>query len=684
MRPEILAPVGGQEQLLAAVRSGANAVYLGSKNFNARRNAENFDEPSLAQTVQYCHGRGVAVHITLNTLVTDAEQERLIAEIALIAQSGADAVIIQDLGVAKLVRRCCPTLPMHASTQLSVHNVAGALLLRELGFARLVLARELSAAEIREIKEKSGLEVEIFVHGALCMSMSGSCYLSSLLGERSGNRGLCAQPCRLDFTAPDGRPFALSLKDLSLMERMDEVVSLGVDSLKIEGRMKRPEYVAAAVTACKQALEGVQPDMERLQAVFSRGGFTDGYFAGQRTTQMFGYRTREDVTAAAGVLGELAGLYRGENPVVPVDITFAATADAPCVLTLTDGTHTLTVRGDTPQTAQNRPTDEALVRRGVEKLGGTPFFLRGLSVALAPGIMVPMSMMNTMRKEAAEKLLALRETAVPHAFAPPPPAASKPKQKVGTLGLKIRLESYPQLTPTVKSAAQMITLPLNELYSHQELLAELGDRLAAEVPLLVFPQDEADVVEKLAELKKQGLQTAVAGSQGGIGLIKTAGLSCGGDYSLNILNSTALGAYEAMGLAAATLSFENSMKSARQMEANIPVGVIGYGYLPVMTFRNCPARTAKGCGDCNGTTYITDRRGDRFPLLCRQKAYTQLLNPVPLYLGDKQSTLHGLSFAMLYFTVESPAAVEELLGLWQSGAAYPGRRTGGLYYRELL
>lgn len=681
---EILAPVGGKEQLLAAVRSGANAVYLGSKGFNARRNADNFDEDGLPEAVRYCHARGVAVHVTLNTLITDNETEKLIDEIRLIAQSGADAVIIQDMGVAALVRQCCPTLAMHASTQLSVHSVAGALFMRRMGFSRLVLARELSASEIKEIKDKSGLEVEVFVHGALCMSMSGNCYLSSLLGERSGNRGLCAQPCRLEFTAK-GREYALSLKDLSLIERMDELVAAGVDSIKIEGRMKRPEYVAAAVTACKQALSAQHPDMEKLQAVFSRSGFTDGYFAGNLGPHMFGYRRKEDVTAAATVLGELASSYRGENPLIPIDMSFIMEGDYPVTLTVTDGVHRITIQGEVAQQAINRPTDLALVRRGLEKLGGTPFYLRELTAEIADGLMLPVSAINALRKEAAESLLEQRGQVQPCRFTAPPPRPTLRECMVGsTPQLHLRLERVEQLTALVKNTADRVSLPLWELYGHKELIAQLGDRLIAELPMLIFPKNEAKVSAQLAELSAMGLATVVAGSQGALTLAREAGLAVIGDYSLNILNSVALGEYERQGLSAATVSYECSMKAAKKLDGRIPRGVIGYGYLPVMSFRNCPVRSEKGCGGCKGTETVTDRKGNDFPLLCRQREYTQMLNPIPLYIGDKQEVLRGLSFVTLYFTTETPKQCDELLRLWTGGQPYPGQRTGGLYFRELL
>ena len=343
---EVLAPAGGEEQLIAAVRAGADAVYLGTGSFNARRNAANFDADALKRAVSYCHGREVKVHVTCNTLVTDKELPLLFDEIKNIAASGADAVIVQDLAVAAMFREHCPDMPLHASTQMTIHNAEGAIMAKELGFERAVLAREVSLEEIRSIHERVDIELEAFVHGALCMSVSGQCYLSAMLGGRSGNRGLCAQPCRLNFVS-GGREFALSLKDLSAIEYVRELEAAGISSLKIEGRMKRPEYVAAAVSACRSAVNGEKPDMENLKAVFSRSGFTDGYITGKRTVDMFGIRTKEDVQASAAVLGDIASLYRNERQSVPVDVKIELRADAAIKLTATDGTHTTDVYGDT-------------------------------------------------------------------------------------------------------------------------------------------------------------------------------------------------------------------------------------------------------------------------------------------------------------------------------------------------
>ena len=255
-RPEILAPAGSFDSLIAAVQCGADAVYLGGKGMNARRSAGNFDAEELRRAVEYCHLRDVKVYQTINIVMFQHETDEAIDTIRQAAEAGVDAVLTQDLAIARMVRECAPSLPIHASTQMSIHNIEGVRLCEELGFSRAVLARELTAGEIAAICAATPLEIEVFVHGALCMSVSGQCYLSSMIGGRSGNRGLCAQPCRLPFSADGGGEYALSLKDLSLADRIGELTRMGVASLKIEGRMKRPEYVAAAVTAVRRAREG--------------------------------------------------------------------------------------------------------------------------------------------------------------------------------------------------------------------------------------------------------------------------------------------------------------------------------------------------------------------------------------------------------------------------------------------
>lgn len=680
---EILAPAGGEAQLRAAVLCGADAVYLGLRGFNARAGAENFDENTLPQTVGWCHARGVRVYVTLNTLVTDRELPQWLHSLDAVAAAGVDGVLVQDLGLARIIRQRYPTLPLHASTQMTIHNLAGARLLEEMGFAQVVLARELSKEEIAAICAGTSMRCEVFVHGALCMSVSGQCYLSSVLGERSGNRGRCAQPCRLDFKS-HGRGYALSLKDLTLTDRLRELEALGVASFKIEGRLKRPEYVAAAVTACRQSLAGEVPDLETLRSVFSRSGFTDGYYTAHRDLSMFGTRTREDAAAAAEVLGKLSALTRNEVGRLPVDMVLTMAPGEPATLAVTDGTHRVEVAGEVPQRALTRPTDEELARRALEKCGGTPFYLQSLSCHIAPGLMLPLSALNRLRAAALTALAEARSVVVPYPQAPA--AAGEPAGRARPAGvpqLRCRLAAAAQATPAIRRGAGRLSLPLHELAERPELLETGAERWVAELPAFCAPQQEEAVMRTLRKLKEQGLTAALCGNLGSLLMAREAGLRITGDYGLNIINSPAAQQAAALGCDEITLSFECERNAARNIHSPVPIGVIAYGRLPLMLLRNCPGKTAAGCGDCRGINHITDRRGEDFPLQCQNRQYTHLLNPRPLFLSDRLPEWDFCDFLTLRFTTETPAECDEVLKMYQTGAAPAGSFTRGLYYRTL-
>ena len=674
---------GGEVQLRAAVLCGADAVYLGLRGFNARAGAENFDENTLPQTVGWCHSRGVKVYVTLNTLVTDRELPRWLRSLDAVAAAGVDGVLVQDLGLVRLMRQRYPTLPLLGSTQMSVHNLAGARLLEEMGLYQVVLARELSKEEIAAICAGTSLRCEVFVHGALCMSVSGQCYLSSVLGERSGNRGRCAQPCRLDFKS-HGRSYALSLKDLTLTDRLQELEALGVASFKIEGRLKRPEYVAAAVTACRQSLSGEAPDLETLRSVFSRSGFTDGYYTARRDLSMFGIRTKEDAAASAEVLGRLAALTRNEVGRLPTDMVLTLLPGKPVTLAVTDGTHRVEVAGEVPQTALTRPTDEELARRALEKCGGTPFYLQNLTCHIAPGLMLPLSALNRLRAAALTALAEARSVVIPYPQAPA--AAEEPsgrRRPQGAAELRCRLTAAAQASPAIRRGAGRLSLPLWELAEHPELIESCGGRLLAELPAFCPVEQEETVMRTLRRLKEYGLTAALCGNLGTLLMAREAGLAITGDYGLNIINSPAARQAAEFGCAELTLSFECERTAARSLESPVPLGIIAYGHLPLMLLRNCPGKTAAGCGDCRGVNHITDRRGEDFPLQCGQRQYTHLLNPRPLFLSDRLPEWDFCDFLTLRFTTESPAECDAVLKMYQTGAAPAGAFTRGLYYRSL-
>ena len=676
--PEILAPAGGREQLTAAVRCGADAVYLGAPDFNARRGAENFTDADLREAVRLCHERGVKVYVTLNTLVFDRELPALYATAKTVAEAGADAVLVQDFAVARALRELCPDLPLHASTQMAVHNAAGAELLAKEGLTRVVLARELSLDEIREIRRRTSVELEVFVHGAHCMAASGNCYLSAALGERSGNRGLCAQPCRLDWKSRTGRPFALSLKDMSLLDHAAELCEAGVDSLKIEGRLKRPEYVAAAVTALRRALAGERYDKATLQNVFSRGGFTDGYLLGKRDLTMFGTRTRDDA-ADPSVLKTLAESYKNETHPRTVDFTLRLTAGAPAVLTAESGERSVTVTGDAGETPRTAPLAREIALRSLSKLGGTPFSVGDLTFENPDGLTLSAASLNDLRRRAAEELAAAltAHDRTIHEAKPPVFAAHAP---AAVPAVRVRLERLSQYSDALAGCDALI-LPIDEILARPDEVKRLPVPVTAELPELVYPGREDALRGQLREIKKLGIRDGLAGNLGTLALLKEEGFTVHGGHGLNAANTPALAAYGALGAADMTLSTELTAKAIGALGGDLPRGVLVYGRLPLMWMRACPQKSETGCGDCAGVSFLTDRRGVRFPVLCREKRYSALLNSVPLYAADK--ALPPVDFITLYFTTEEAADCAAVYRKVTAHEPFGGDHTTGLFFRTL-
>ena len=670
---ELLAPAGSWEAMEAAVRAGADAVYLGAGAFNARRRAVNFEldaasPRSLHRAVAFCHARGVGVHLALNTLIREKELPAALDTVRVAAQAGVDALILQDRGLARLIRAAVPTLPLHASTQLTCHTPAGVDRLRADGFSRVVLAREMTKEEIAACAHR-GCELEVFVHGALCMSVSGQCELSALLGGRSGNRGLCAQPCRLPFAAghtPTEGEAALSLKDCSLRAHLPALHEAGVASLKIEGRMKRPEYVAAATASLRRVLDGLSPDEQLeadLQAVFSRHGFTDGYFTGKRDGEMFGTRRYEDVTAGSeAVLSRLRRLYDRELPRVAVTMTLTAAVGEPLVLSVTDGTHTVTVCGNTAEAARTRPTDPARVAEQLKKTGGTPFFADAVTVQVGETAALPLSVVNALRRQALEELLSRRERPASHAYTEPNlPVVPLPD---GLLhGLVARVSRAEQ----IQGNADHWVVPLGTVPA----VASWG----VEIPRGMFGNEER-LRAQLKQAKADGAAFALCGTVGAIPLAVEAGLPPVAGWSLHLTNSQSLSAAAESGVQAAVLSFELTLPQLRFGQQPGNTGVFAYGRQPLMLLRNCPVRAAVGCAACTGG--LTDRKGVTFPVMCAGGC-AELLNSVPLYLADRLTELSDFSFLYLHFTDETPQRVAQVLTEYRVGGSPPDRFTRGMY-----
>ncbi len=677
--PEILAPVGSSEQLLAAVRSGANAVYLGTKSFNARRNADNFDALNLKDAVNYCHAYNIKVYVTLNTIIFDHEKDELYKTIKEVAEAKADAVIVQDFATVKAVKEICPEMPLHASTQMAIHNVSGVKFLEKLGFSRVVLARELSFKEIEKIVKSTTLETEIFVHGAHCMSVSGNCYISAFLGERSGNRGLCAQPCRLDWKI-DNKNFALSLKDMSYIDHLKELESIGVTSFKIEGRMKRPEYVAAAVNACKNAIQSKPYDKELLRAIFSRSGFTDGYLTEKRDINMFGYRKKDDVVSATNdVFKELQALYKNDTPVTPVDMFFSIQKENTVLETTANG---VTVSATT--TGGEVPIKSALsfelCEKNLKKLGGTPYFLNELKFDNPDNLTLSLSTINALRRECVEKLNSELDSVTRQIYDIQPKEVKTEKQ-CKTPTLRARFFEFLQYSPEFNCCEHLI-FPIKEVLLHKEELKEIKDKIIIELPDLVYPFYEDKLLNQLSELKEYGFKNAISGNIGVIEIIKSTGLNAFGGHTLNVANSDSAEFFENNSVKDLTLSVELTARAIDNISTTAKIGAYCYGKLPLMTFRSCPLKSETGCGNCSGKREITDRKNINFPVICHDKMYSVLHNSVPLYICDKIDL--NCDFVTMYFSDESKQECKEFLHLCKNKQSAPFKKTAGLYLREVL
>ena len=690
---ELLAPAGSMEALRAAVCNGADAVYLGADTFNARMNARNFSAADLQEAVVYCHVRGVKVHLTLNTLVLDREMPRAAELIRMAASCGVDAFIVQDLGMVSLCRQLAPDVPIHASTQMSIHSLEGVLEAAALGCSRVVLARELPADEIAHICKKSPVEIEVFVHGALCMCYSGQCYLSSVIGRRSGNRGQCAQPCRLPYGYGrfESTRYPLSLKDNCLAGELDELRRMGVASIKIEGRMKRPEYVAIVTRAYRTVLNGgklTQADLQELETAFSRQGFTDGYFKGQAGSDMFGRRQESEDTA--DLFASARATYeQGETQRIGVRFYAMIHRGQPARLAVEDPDGNLCrTYGPVPEQAVYRSLTAQDLEQQLKKTGGTPYLCTSVRSSLDPDLMLPASAINAMRRDVIAELTAKRGRAEkPHLN-----AYDEPPRYDGISG-------EPQLTVAVRTADQITSrmlsmkptvlyVPLSELVEHPELRQRVGveTQLAAILPRVIWSGELVPIARQLRTVYDMGVRQVLAGNLGQLHIARAAGFAVRGDFGLNIVNSRAMRYLREQGLDSQLLSFELTLPQIRDISKAVPAEVLIYGRLPLMLMENCVIKNRTGTCTCQtGTVRLVDRVGEEFPIVkdpgtCRNV----LLNGKKLYLLDKKDAFRGMGLwaLRLQFTTENPSEIDKVLMDYQGRAVFDaGSYTRGLYSR---
>ena len=682
---EILAPVGSEEMLHAAVFSGADAVYLGFSGFNARTGAGNFDADSLKEAVRFCHARGVKVHVALNTTVYGGELASLCDAIRAVAASGADAVICQDLAVATIIGKIAPQLPRHGSTQMSVHTLQGALELKELGFTRVVLARELSLPEVEQITRHCGIETECFVHGALCMCVSGQCYMSAFLGGRSGNRGSCAGPCRLPFEAnalPEGKPgrlHHLSLKDNSVIDKLDQLQAIGVASAKIEGRLRTPEYVAAAVSACLAGREGRAYDRDLLKNAFSRSGFTSGYLDGKIDGTMFGVRSEADAELTKKTLPALRELYRRERSRVPVRMKLEIEEGGEkLTVTDADGNKAFAYGDFEPQPARADPTES--LKRSLAKTGGTPFAAENIEVEMDEGPwFVPGSTVNELRREALDALLKKREVLRPwpaqDVELEPLPQRTLPPHRT----LRARFERWDQVPEQALSGVEYLILPIAQA---DRVPREWRGKTLLELPRVMFGKPEEDTARRVAATQDAGFAGYEVSNIAHLRLCR--GLPMSGGFGLNVTNQVAAQFYADNGLGSVLIlpeTKDSDISTIAPTHAGkpVPTGVLVYGHMPLMVPRACPLQNIHDCAHCDKTGVLTDRKAKKFPVRCGMGVRT-IYNPVPIYMGDKPGAL-TVDYGVAYFTLESREEAAAILDNIRVHAPFEGDFTRGLYFK---
>ena len=688
---ELLSPAGGLDSLIAAVQTGADAVYMGFGAFNARRSAKNFTDEEFASAVAYCHLRGVRVFLTLNTLLTDRELEQAAESLRKASDMGVDAVLVQDWGLLTLAREIVPDVPLHASTQMSLFTLGGANEAAALGLERVVLARELARDEIREICAGCPAQIEVFAHGALCMCYSGQCEMSAVVGERSGNRGACAQPCRLPYgvNGPCRGGHPLSLKDANLSAYLTEMEAMGVACLKLEGRMKRPEYVAVVTGIYRRLLdEKRRPTAEesrQLEQAFSRSGFTDSYWLGKKGPQMFGTRP-ENAPEPKELFAKAREMYENgrENRKIPINLRLTVRRGEPVGLSgacaVRGGAAFAMGTGAVPEEARNRAVTAEELRQRLSKTGGTVFTADRIEIELDEGLTIPASAVNGLRRELLEELAERRKDIPTRRKLPALPLPDAPEGGQA-MRFTCSVQKAEQVTAALlaeKPAA--VYVPVEELERLDPELDWGETELCAVLPRIFRTADETPL-RQLLEQHPEASAVAI-GNLGHLSIVRGLNRTLRGDFGLNIFNSRALLFWQGQGLASATVSFELRWLQVRDLRKYLPCEAIIYGRLPLMVTENCVTRCSVGCTHGAGSV-LTDRTGARFPVLCGYGCRCEIQNSKTLFLADKPEMRRcGLTYGRLRFTTETPEQCVQVLQRYQNGGSWaPEDLTRGLFYR---
>ncbi len=648
---EILAPAGDYDALVGAIAGGADAVYLGVAEFNARIRAKNFTLESLKDGVRLAHAHGVKVYVTLNTELYDKELPRMLEYVSLLNNIGVDAFIVADFGVMSLVKEAYPEIEIHASTQATIHNLDGAdFVCEKLGVSRVVLARELDKKNIEYVSKNAKCETEVFVHGAHCMSVSGQCLMSYFQGGRSGNRGECAQPCRLPYTIGSKNGYHLSLKDMSLSSHINEILDSEVSSLKIEGRMKSEDYVKGTVSVWRRLVDEKRNansgEIKTLGELFSRQGFTDGYYKAKIDSSMLGVRTQENKDATKSQQDSKIEL---EKPTLDVYAEFYLGEKSK--LTIKSKEKEITVYGDLIEEAQNAPISKEDIIKNLSKLGQTPFSLGKIEVLKSDNIMVRVSSINALRRQAIEKYFEATSILEPKPY-------KKPKLK-HPRKIKTAVFRNNEQIPKNSDYFDIVFLPVDKFTSTSRANGII-------LPPVVFDSEWEEIENMMSVAESSGIEWALVSNVGQIERAKKHGFKLIADYRFNAFNAPCVDFLVQNGVENVILAPELSLAQIREFKG---YSLISYGCIPAMTTHKCVLKDTVGCQRCEG--YMTDRQGARLFVDGIYGHRNLIYNSVPIYMADKSADINDFSSHFI-FSWEKREECEKIIEAYKTKKAPSG------------
>lgn len=679
---EILAPAGSMECLRAAVAAGADAIYLGGTKFGARAYAQNLSEEDLVQAIEYVHIHGRKIYMTVNTLLKDRELNELYAYLLPYYKAGLDGVIVQDIGAVKFIGEYFPEMPVHASTQMTITNTLGADFLKRYGITRVVPARELSLKEIRDMKKQTGLEMECFVHGALCYCYSGQCLLSSMIGGRSGNRGQCAQPCRLPYQTEGKKPADLmSLKDLCTIDILPELIDAGIDSFKIEGRMKQPEYVYTVVKMYrkyadqylklqkegkgKSSYHVSEADKRELLATYQRRGYCEGYYYQHNGKDMVSLKRPKNGRDGSAEEKPWQDIKVQEkiNGILTLFVGNRAK------LTVSCGDVTVECIGQEVQAAQKQPLDPARIEKQMRKTGNTEFTFDNLEILVEGNVFLPMQALNELRREGIEELTEQIQMQYRREEA-------GCGMKTATAGFDSDADGVTEtagkkeccISASVQNKAQLDTAvnsKIRYIYLEEDVEFEREDGVQYFLAMpYIFRENTIKRYEKMyteIEKKYDGILIRNWESYAWLKQHKYQ-KEIRSDYNLYIFNRKTKEELRRLGIARGTASVELNDRELARIGIEEQV-FIAYGYQPVMISAGCIQKTSASCDGKGGVLSISDRYQKKFAVrrYCRD-CYNVMYNSAPLFLADKAEEVHALAPAELRldFTTESSGQVKEI------------------------